>query len=310
MGMALLTFAVFLHPTEQYPVGQLNAAGYHTYAYVAGAVMTASILLSALGTHREIASLPQALPATAGFAAMRRRMLATLHNRPFLILMAAGVFSYTIQGLNFALSTYFYTFLWQFPASVLAIFAACVILGVILASVVAKAASRVWGKRGASVCCGLLYIVFALAPLLLRLQGWFPGNGNPLLLPILMTDVVIATALGVSVAILGASMMSDVVEDSQFRTGERSEGLFFAGAFFMQKCVSGLGLLLSGAILTGVHFPVGATPATVTHAVLGHLIMAYCGLTALLGVVAVLIIGRFPLTEQGHRQMLAELAKA
>jgi glycoside/pentoside/hexuronide:cation symporter, GPH family len=310
MGMALLTFAVFLHPTKQYPVGQLNPAGYHTYAYVAGAVMAVSILLSALGTHREIAQLPKAPPSTGGFAANRARMLATLRNRAFLTLMAAGIFSFAMQGLNFALSTYFNTFLWGFPAAVLAIFAACVILGVILASFVAAAASRIWGKRGASVRCGLLYIAFALTPLLLRLQGWFPSNASRLLLPILMTNVVISTALGVGVAILGASMMSDVVEDAQARTGERSEGLFFAGAFFMQKCVSGLGLLLSGAILTWVHFPVAATPATVTHTVLSHLIVTYCALTAVLGVIAVTIISRFPLTEAGHRQRLAELAEA
>ena len=103
-------------------------------------------------------------------------------------------------------------------------------------------------------------------------------------------------------------MMSDVVEDAQARTGERSEGLFFAGAFFMQKCVSGLGLLLSGAVLTAVRFPVGATPATVTHAVLSHLIIAYCVLTGAVGLIAVAVISRFPLSEVDHRRRLAELA--
>ena len=309
MGMALLTFAVFLRPTQRYPVGQLNPAGYHTYAVVAGGVMTLSILLSTLGTHREIARLPK-LPLSANRGAPPPRMRAALRNRAFLILMAAGIFSYAMQGLNFALSTYFNTFLWGFPAAVLALFAVCVILGVILASFVASKASRIWGKRGAAVRCGLVYIVFALTPLLLRLQGWFPPNASPLLLPILMADVVVSTALGVGVAILGASMMADVVEDAQARTGERSEGLFFAGAFFMQKCVSGLGLLLSGAILTAVHFPAAATPATVTHAVLSHLILTYCGLTAVLGVIAAAIISRFPLTEEGHHQRLSELAEA
>ncbi|MBC7771161.1 MAG: MFS transporter, partial [Pyrinomonadaceae bacterium] len=46
------------------------------------------------------------------------------------------------------------------------------------------------------------------------------------------------------------------------RTGRRDEGVFFAGAFFVQKCCSGLGILASGIIVDLVGFPSGATPGT------------------------------------------------
>lgn len=45
MGMLLLTFGVFLAPTPQFPVGQLNPDGYRTYAVVAAAMMVGAILL-------------------------------------------------------------------------------------------------------------------------------------------------------------------------------------------------------------------------------------------------------------------------
>jgi GPH family glycoside/pentoside/hexuronide:cation symporter len=105
-------------------------------------------------------------------------------------------------------------------------------------------------------------------------------------------------------------MMSDVVEDAQARTGQRSEGLFFAGSFFMQKCVSGLGLFLSGAVLSLVHFPDHATPATVSHAVLTHLVVTYCAMASGLTLVAAWVLSRFPLSEAGHRHRLDELAEA
>ncbi len=162
------------------------------------------------------------------------------------------MFAYTNQGLTFALNTYFNTFLWGLPASCLAVFTLRVIVGVVLAFMLATYASRYWDKRHAAVWCALLYIVFATAPLFLRTVGWFPANGNPVLLPLLMASIVFAVAVSVAGAILGASVMSDVVEDSHARTGLRQEGLFFAGSFFMQKCVSGFGLFLSGAILTVV----------------------------------------------------------
>ncbi len=309
MGMLLLTFAVLLAPTSKFPVGQLNPAGYHIYAYVAASLMTAAILLSAGGTHREIRSLPKVAVTRTSLTDTFRSIGLTLQNRAFRILLMSGMFSYTNQGLNFALSTYFNTFLWGLPASWLAVFTICVIVGVVLAFLTATYTSRLWGKRRAAVAASLGYIVLAVTPLLLRSQDMFPGNGNPVLLPLLMADIVLAVTLGVGGAILGASMMSDVVEDSQARTGKRQEGLFFAGSFFMQKCVSGLGLLLSGAILSWVGFPTGATPGHVPHEVLQHLVLTFCGLTVVLGLIAAFLLSLFPLNESDHKKRLQELAE-
>jgi GPH family glycoside/pentoside/hexuronide:cation symporter len=309
MGMLLLAFTVFLRPSAAFPVGQLNPAGYRHYAIVAAILMTSSILLSALGTHREIGRLPKPSFIRTSLAGDFKGILGTLRNRAFLILLISGVFSFTNQGLNFALSTYFNTFLWGLPAAALAIFATCIIVGVMLAFGLASRASARSGKRRAAVLFLLIYLVFAQAPLLLRLVGWFPVNGSPFLLPVLLADTTLTTALGVAVAILGASMMADVVEDAQSRDGQRSEGLFFAGSFFMQKCVSGFGLLLSGAILSWVRFPAAAVPGHVPQAVLDHLILMYCAFSLASGIVAAAVLSRFPLSEADHDRQVAILRK-
>ena len=309
MGMLLLAFIVFLAPTARFPLGQLNPAGYRHYAIWAAAIMTGSILLSALGTHREIRRLPQPPRRTDAIGPLKG-ILRALKNRGFSILLVGGVFSYTVQGLNFALSTYFNTFLWRFPASTLAIFTVCVLAGVGLSFGYASLASRRIGKRRATVWATGSYVVIASAPLMLRYFGLFPANGDPLLLPLLMLDTVIATMLGVAGAILGASMMSDVIEDHQVRTGEREEGLFFAGSFFMQKCVSGLGLLLSGLILALVGFPAQAFPGRVPGAVLQHLTLVYVAATVLFGLVSAAVLSRFPLSESDHAERLEALIEA
>ncbi|MFX8164733.1 MFS transporter, partial [Acinetobacter baumannii] len=84
-----------------------------------------------------------------------------------------------------------------------------------------------------------------VSPYVLRLAGWFPEPGSPLLLPVLLTIFAANTACGVSAFILGAAMLSDVVEESEVRTGKRSEGVFFAGGFFVQKLVGGLGIFMA-----------------------------------------------------------------
>lgn len=303
MGMLLLTFGVFLAPTAQYPVGQLNPQGYRAYAVVAAVLMVAAILASALGTHRRVARLPAA-PTARGTA---RGSLRALRNRNFLVLIGAGVFANTAQGLNFALTTYLYTYLWRFPSSVLLIYTLAVMVGVAVGFLIATQVSRRLGKRNTAIAFLLLAIPAISAPYVLNALGWFPSRDSLLLLPLLLASTLVATALGVGVAILAESMMSDVVEDAQARSGERTEGVFFAGSFFMKKSVSGIGIFLSGALLAVVGFPKSAAPGGVPDIVLDRLALSYVGLVSVCGLLAALVLARFAITKASHEERLAQL---
>ena len=48
---------------------------------------------------------------------------------------------------------------------------------------------------------------------------------------------------------MGCSMIADVVEASQLKTGRRSEGLFFAASAFVHKATSGFGILAASTIV-------------------------------------------------------------
>ncbi|QKR99907.1 sodium:melibiose symporter [Sphingomonas sp. CL5.1] len=311
MVMTLLTFIVLLAPTPQYPNGQLNPAGYHTYAWIAAIAMTAAILISSLGTHDQIRHLPRANPERTSLGETFRGIGRTLGNRAFLMLFVSGIFGFTAQGLTFALSVYVNTYFWVFPAKIVGLFIVAVMAGVVIAFGIASFGTRKWGKRPTGVTVMVLYPIFGVLPFVMRFAGLYPVNGDPLLFPLLMLNVAIATSFGVAGSILGASMMSDVVEDAQQQTGRRSEGLYFAGMFFMQKCVSGLGLYLTGVILALVHFPTGATPGTVKPEVLRNLVTTYGGALVALGLLAAYFVHRFPLGGRAeHERRLAELARA
>ena len=310
MGMLLLTFAVFLANTPDYPQGQLNPHGYVRYSYVAAALMTAAILMSALGTHRQIKYLPRAAPVRPPIGRTFHAILGTLSNKAFLVLFLTGICTYTNQGLTFALATYFNTYLWEFGSQVLVIYTIAVLLGVVLAFGFVRRLSRRVGKKRAGMWCVAIYPVIAAAPMLGRVTDVMPANGTLILLPLLMGLTALAQVFGVGVAIMLASMMADVVEDAQARSGERREGIFFAGSFFMQKCVSGFGLFLTGAILTAVAFPIHAVPGKVGKDVLDNLVLVYCGLMAVFSLIALFVLSKFPLGgEAEHRQRLERLAE-
>jgi len=310
MTMGILVYTVFLPPSKAYLNGLLNPAGYHGYAVTAAVAMVLAIVISAAGTHGQIKHLPKASPTRTNLRETFRGIVATLRNKAFLMLLVSGIFGFTGQGLTFALSVYFNTYFWQFDTRLIGLFTFSVMAGVAFAFMISSLVSRRIGKRATGTLCGVLYPIIGVAPFLLRAADLYPANGSPILLPMLFLNTTIATAFGVGLAITSASMMADVVEDAQMKSGQRSEGLFFAGSFFMQKCVSGLGLFLSGMVLDLVHFPKKAAIGGVPAGVLRNLVVTYSCLLLVVGLLAAYFVWRFPLGGKAeHDRRLAELAQ-
>ncbi len=95
--------------------------------------------------------------------------------------------------------------------------------------------------------------------------------------------------------ITAASMMADVSTAHQEISGRQQEGTFYAGWFFTQKCVTGIGIFLSGQVLTLVAFPARANPATIDPQVVLDLAGAFVLITIVLGVATAWALSRYPL---------------
>eukprot|EP01030_Chromulinospumella_sphaerica_P027710 gene27710-27993_t len=231
-----------------FPDGRLNPAAYGPYGIIAASLMAVSILLSAIGTHRFIPFLPKpAAQAPKSIWQMFGEMFGTLKNKMFATVAATALFAAAAEGIGFSIYIYFVTYFWKLTATQMGILITDAFFGSLIAFFIAPTA--MW----------LLVVTVALtlAPLSLRLLGLFPGDGSPALIPTLYAIATVRGALGITCAILITAMIADVVEDSQVATGRRSEGVFFAAISFIQKSVSGVGAMLTGVILTVIHFPVG-----------------------------------------------------
>lgn len=308
MAMMLLAYQVFLTPDPGQANGLINRDGYRGFAIAGAALMFMAIMTSALGTHREIARLPHPDIEPGGFLTAIREMFAAVSNRPFVILMAAGLFAYTNQGIGFALSNYLYSFVWRFETDTFAWLAAVLFAGVVIAFVGAPALAKRIGKPKAAASMIAAAGLLQATPFALRLLGVFPSPNDPAMVPILFAIYVANTAVSVGTAIMGASMMADVVEHSEVQTGKRSEGVFFAGAFFVQKCTSGIGIFVSGLILAAAGFPEGAKPGEVGTATLDWLTILFAGTYLVLSATSAWLFLHFPFGAEEHRARVAELA--
>jgi len=261
-----------------------------------------------VGTHRHIPRLRVPPVRKISLGQVFREMASTVAHRSFLMLIVAALFNAMAQGLVLSLTLYMGTYLWQLSSGQIALLAASNFLSAILALVLAPPVSKAFGKRDAARVMKALSIVFAVSPIGLRLLGVLPENGDPLLLPILLVAGTLATATTIITAILISSMMADVVEDSELRTGRRSEGLFFSVNAFVAKAVSGVGIFISSAILALIAFPRDAQPGQVAPEVIDRLGFAYICVVAALYTGAILAISLYRITRADHDANVRKLA--
>ena len=308
MTMFALAFLVFLTPDATHKVGQLNRTGYSHYGITAAIIMFLAIVISAAGTHKFIPRLRVPAERRGTLVEYFREILSIMNNRAFLNLMCAGIFFYFATGLVFALNTYVLTYVWQLNNVQIFIISLSTFLAVLFGFVIALPVSKRFGKRDGGILMFVVGMAIAIVPLTLRLFGLFLPNGSPALVPTLFAFNVIGSSLTIGAGIPLIAMLADVVEDSELKTGKRSEGVFFAGASFMQKTASGLGLLGSGAILSLAQFPTNAVPGKVDPAIVQSFAGIYLATILVLYSIAATIQRRFPITRESHQENLRKLA--
>lgn len=297
----------FLRPDEEHRVGQLNPEGYARYGVAAAVLMVTAILISAIGTHRRIPRFWQAPRRAAKPGTFRRDISSVFSDRSFLMLLGGSLFNAMGFALWLSSALYFQTFFWELAPREIALFAGSSAVAAVLAAGIAPFTSQRTGKKAAAIAFIALAAALALTPIVLRLADAFPPNGSPALLPLLLAQNTVSGCLGIGVSILVVSMVADVVEETELRTGRRQEGLIFAAHSFVVTSVAGLGIFLSGAIVSGIGFPPDARPGDVPPDVVRRLGLVFVPTLAALSATAAVTLTGYRISRRGHQESLEKL---
>ncbi len=274
LSITVLTYMVFL-PSDG--AGQLGPTGYQLLGMVGSGAMLFMMLFSSLGTHRHIRNfhVPK-VSSQFRLIAVTKAITAMFGNRSFIAVFVSALFFGAAAGVSQAMSIYIGTFFWTLSSVEIGYIPMLGLIAVPISFLMAPRLAARWGKKEAAMRCFLFAILFLPIAFVAQLTGVFPARDSALYLPLLMSHYLIETTAIISMQMVFASMNADVVEDRSAETlGRRDEGLIFAARNFAKKAVSGLGVLLAGAILWAASFPDQATPGQVEQSSLTALILLY-----------------------------------
>lgn len=221
-------------------------------------------------------------------------------NRPFLFVVGLYLCSWLAVQSTAAIIPFFVRYWMQLPnADAAAAMLAVAVQGTALATLfVWSWLSKHLGKQVVYLIGTGLWIVAQIGLFLLQ-----PGQIG------LMYALAILAGCGVSVAyLIPWSMLPDVIEWDELKTGQRREGIYYGFVVFLQKLALALGLFLIGQSLSWSGLIPDDT-AIQPESALWAIRIAIAPLPTIFLILGLLFAKGYPITRDRHAAMLLELAE-
>ena len=304
LGMMVLAYTVFMPGAE----GLLQRDGYIAFGIFGAVLMAASVIGSAIGQHSLVARLPDTRPPPFTIRGAFSEITEAFSERAFLIFAAGGLAAYVHQGMTFSITNYLNLFVWQLTRTQLVLYPLVLFASVVLMFVMIGPLHRRFGKARSAALAMIAGTAIGITPFALLYLGAWPQPGSSASTALFYGFVLFANSLGIISLVSATSMIAEIVEAFEERTGRRAEGSFYSGNWLVQKCATGAGIFASGQIIAFSQLQTNAAPGSVPQAVLDTLVLSYCGAILVLAVIAAWWLVRFPISRDDHEARINRLA--
>ena len=307
---AALGLVVFLRPTEAFPDGRFHAAAYPPFALTLAVMMSVLMLLSAWNTRSQIPHLARPDARTLGEHALTSLVggvAEALRLRSFRALFFGTLLMYVAWGVSVSLGLHLATYFWRVSTVEMLYWGIGAAAGTYAGLGFWLGRAQRIDKRRVFIEGGGIFVVSTAVPPFLRVVGPWPAEGTLLYLPAWIVVTATVAHFGIAATMVtGRSMMADVTDEDEVRSGRRREGVFFGATSFAGKAFFGVGSLVAGLVFDAVGLAQGMAvedaPATVVRDL--GLTLAFSML--LLVGTSLLVFARYDLT----RERVGELRRA
>ncbi len=303
---AALSFAVFFPNTSPGIDPKFHRAGYSAIGLTLGLAIMLTGLIAALGTLSQRARIQVSSGAANPEVGFFTSLILSLRNPPFLLIILSTSIFFLASVMNATLAVHYLTYYARITASnSLSLFQASFYLGCLPGALAWMRIARKVDKHrifvGATVALALLMVAaYGLVG-----DGRLFGTGD--VIPLVMGNWV-AGLFASALWVVPASMIADVTDLDELRTGRRREGAFFGiHSFFLQESGS-IAILVTGALLD--HFA-GLVPGQIeqSNETIRRIAMLFGPLPAALLLIAAWLMLRYDLTHQQVEVIQRELAR-
>jgi GPH family glycoside/pentoside/hexuronide:cation symporter len=291
--------------------GHLDAAAYSPVVFMACALVLIAIWFCAGSTYKHVPNLSQAERSENRLTliVLLKQIISTLKNRNYLYILSGFFFFMIASGIYDTISVFANTFYWELKAEQIRWLSLVGAPAALFGAIFSPALMRRFDRKPVMLVALLGTALFAQLPVDLRLLGFFPENGSPALLPLLIANAAgFVFTLGVgAVAIL--SMIGDVIDENELLTGLRQEGLFYSARAFFAKAANSFGHFFAGVMLdVFVRLPFGAVPGQLGEGVLLRLGITAGPIMGLSALISLVFYSRYNLNRERHQKILKALA--
>jgi GPH family glycoside/pentoside/hexuronide:cation symporter len=288
--------------------GRMAEAAYAPFGFVLAIVMAASILLSTQGTRREIPHLIGPGPVAPQRWQVFADLVSAFANASFRWLFGGVLVVFVMVGVGRALNLHMYEFFWELSGTAMLAVNLASPAGVIAGSLFTRGLHRRFGKRAGLLFGTAGWALCQFAPVVLRVIGLFPANGDALLVGSLAGFSFVQGVIVQQALVSFGSMMADVADEHELESGRRQEGIFFGAISFSTKLASGGGGMFAGLGLAWIAWPATArVAADVAPDTLLRLGLLYGPGVAACAALSLFCFAYYRLTRERHAQILQEL---
>ena len=304
-----LIFTFIFSESDAFPQGQLNPENYTLFAPLLGTLITIWCLITTHFTRDQIQYSYQRTDSQSfGLLVLFTSLRSALTNRNFALLLCASLIAFGVFGVLGFFDIYVNTYFWELKAKDFGIIALFVWIGPLIAVLVVMNFQAHFEKHHGLVFALAGGMIMSTVGVTARLSGLFPEYESPFFLPAITCIATMNLFFAVLTAIMFISMIADLVDDQELKTGQRQEGVFAAGVAFSTKAVGSLGVIVGGFLLEFfIQFPAGQGQAEISEDVLFRLAITDAIVVNSLLLIPTFLISKYTLTRSNFAAVQAAL---
>ena len=316
IGAALgtaLAYRYFFPTTAEFDVGLLNPDGYRGFSVAFGLMIVAAIGVSLAGTWREIPYLASSGRNVSAFSLKQllRETGDAFGNKSFRSIFFGMALATVMLAMEGVLIPYMGVHFWGLTTEQRSELPGAAFLGLCTGVSLMGRVTRWLDKKKTLMYCSYIALVNGNVLVGMRLLDvpWFPANGSPWVLWLILMATFVGAVLGPLIFGSLNAMFADIVDEHELDTGFRREGVIFAARSFLIKIVSSVGIVLGGIVIDLIDFPRGATAGSVEPDVLWNLGLFQSPLPSVFVFLAVMLYAGYSLDRERHADIRRQLAE-